>query len=919
VPGAYGVRQPYAADDLCRAIVENSLQGLAIFQDERAVFANQTMADITGYGVDEILRMTPEQVRAFVHPDDRQTVWGRHVQRLAGEPAPQRYEIRGIRKDGSVCWLEIHATRIDYQGRPAVQVAYVDITDRKQAEQHMRTLVATAMELVELPPQADFLQFTSEKVLALIGGGIVSANAIEGDTLTVRAIAGAKPMVMKLARRLLGRPVTGMALPGVREEVRNNLLTARLVRVEGGLYELFFHAVPRAVCRTLEKATGIKECWSIGLRRPNVLFGSVTILTQKATELNAGLVEAFVSQASIALERRQAEEALRESEARYRSLFEDSVIGISQSLPEGRLICANSAFAHMYGYEDAEAMIAEVSHVGQQLYADPKVRQEVLSILREKGVVEPREVLARRRDGTRFTVLVGAREIRDSRGNLACYQAEHIDITKRKQAEEALRHTRDFAEGIIATAQTVVLVMDPQGRIVRFNPYMEDISGYSLAEVQGKDWFSTFLPERDRERIRALFLKAIGGHQTRGNVNPIVTKDGREREIEWYDRTLKDNAGNVVGLLAVGQDITERERAEQALRESEARFRILFDTAADGLLLRDVATGEFHLANQACLRMLGYTLEEFQRLDIVDLHPEEELPLIRAEMAKFHRGDAGTRAEVRFRQKNGSTFVADLNPTAVRFAGRDYVLVAIRDITERKKFEQRLLDDQAQLRQLATELMLAEERERRRIAVGVHDQIGQRLALIKLTLQSLRASSWENRMVQTLKEVCNDIDQAIEDAHSLTFELSNPVLYEAGFADAVESWLAGQVRERHGIEYTFDADESDAELTKEAQIALFHIVQELLTNVIKHAKAKQVDVRIQRIGDAMRILVRDDGVGFDPSEAGTSVSRAGGFGLFSVRERLEYLGGSIRIDSAPGAGTCIEIRTPLRLPRDPTE
>ena len=144
-------------------------------------------------------------------------------------------------------------------------------------------------------------------------------------------------------------------------------------------------------------------------------------------------------------------------------------------------------------------------------------------------------------------------------------------IAERIQAEKELRRERDFAESLIETAPAIVLVLDAQGGIVRINPYMEEISGYRLEDVRGKDWFSTFLPQRNRNRMRGVFLAAKGENQRRGDVEPIVVKDGREREIEWYDKRLEDSGGNTIGLLAIGQDITERRKLEKEISEISTR------------------------------------------------------------------------------------------------------------------------------------------------------------------------------------------------------------------------------------------------------------------------------------------------------------------------------------------------------------
>ncbi|HIJ57149.1 MAG TPA: GAF domain-containing protein, partial [Deltaproteobacteria bacterium] len=144
-----------------------------------------------------------------------------------------------------------------------------------------------------------------------------------------------------------------------------------------------------------------------------------------------------------------------------------------------------------------------------------------------------------------------------------------VEALLRKRAERSLRRERDFAESLIETAQAIVLVLDTRGRILRFNSYMEELSGYRLDEVQGKDWFTTFLPESDWNSIRKLFAQAVSGIQTRGNVNPIIAKDGRRYEIEWYDKTLRQTDGTVVGVLSIGQDITERSMLQSQLTQAQ--------------------------------------------------------------------------------------------------------------------------------------------------------------------------------------------------------------------------------------------------------------------------------------------------------------------------------------------------------------
>ena len=175
----------------------------------------------------------------------------------------------------------------------------------------------------------------------------------------------------------------------------------------------------------------------------------------------------------------------------------------------------------------------------------------------------------------RFYAHVEGSEIKNGRENARLLRMTISDITERKKIEEALHKERDFAESIIRTAQVIIIILDRNGHIVFINPYMEEISGYTMDEVKGKDWFETFVEDQMQEKVRSLFKKAIGDIRTRGEVNPIVLKDGRKRFIEWYDTTFHGADGSIDGLLAIGHDITDKKKAEEALQQANKKLNLL--------------------------------------------------------------------------------------------------------------------------------------------------------------------------------------------------------------------------------------------------------------------------------------------------------------------------------------------------------
>jgi signal transduction histidine kinase len=209
------------------------------------------------------------------------------------------------------------------------------------------------------------------------------------------------------------------------------------------------------------------------------------------------------------------------------------------------------------------------------------------------------------------------------------------------------------------------------------------------------------------------------------------------------------------------------------------------------------------------------------------------------------------------------------------------------------------------IRRLAREVTLAEERQRRVIARGLHDHLGQALAFIRMQITALQGDLVFSGAEDRLDVIRDLLDRSIRYTRTLTAEISPPVLYELGLLPAVE-WLADELRRKHDLPARVRS-EGDLETRGEAtRVMLFITVRELLVNAAKHAHAEQVEVHMVGDADSIQVEVRDDGVGFDPSEG----ARHDGFGLFSVAERIRSMGGDVEIDAAPGRGTRIRVSVP---------
>ena len=284
-----------------------------------------------------------------------------------------------------------------------------------------------------------------------------------------------------------------------------------------------------------------------------------------------------------AIERKKVGEQLRQAEEKYRMQFEGSLDAIFVIDAEtGMIIDCNPAATKLVEREKSE-LIGQHQRI---LHPKEKIEAGTSRSFRQydeerQGQVLETQVVTKTGEIKDVAITASLLEF----GGKKVLQGTFRDITERKKAEETIKREKEFAESMFNTAPVIMLVLDNDGRIINFNPCMERISGYSFEEVKGKDWFELFLPERDRWRVKEVFKQAISGTNTKGNINPIITKDGREISVEWYDETLKDKNGQIIGLMAIGQDITERQKAEQERRLAEEKYRTIFENSAAAITL----------------------------------------------------------------------------------------------------------------------------------------------------------------------------------------------------------------------------------------------------------------------------------------------------------------------------------------------
>ena len=548
--------------------------------------------------------------------------------------------------------------------------------------------------------------------------------------------------------------------------------------------------------------------------------------------------------------------------------------------------------------------------------------------LSAEGRLNPRKSFAAWRETVRARSLRWRPEELESARELSSL----IDIEQRRIAEQALKVALAKYKTLFESFPLGITVCDKDGAIIEINTTSQRLLGLPAEEhlrraIDSPDWSilrpdGSRMPSAEYPSVRAL----RGGEIVRDQEVLFVAADG---EQHWLDVTAAPLPIEDMGAVVVYEDITERKQmqvarqAQAALRESERRFRIMADELPLIIWVHDTNIS-LAFVNKTCRVYFGAREEDLSGQSWRELvHPDDQARYTKA-FVSASRARRPFHDQCRMRRADGQwrwleSFARPIYEPDGTFAG---VVGTSIDISERKAADEALqashleLERRAeQLGRLTSALTQAEQRERERLAKVLHDDLQQLLVGASIGVERARRKLEDTSALPDAKKAIMGVktllEEAIESTRTLVGNLSPRVLDEGGLADALE-WLARTMQASHDLRVDLSMQRDVSPLRADVRIILFESVREALFNVVKHADCDRAKVELGP-GEPgwLRLVVRDQGVGFDTRRLARGETDGTGFGILAMRERLRALGGKCEIDSTPGRGTCVTLAAPL--------
>lgn len=796
----------------------------------------------------------------LVHEDDRATV-ERALRATIEENVPFAMDHRIRRPDGSVRWVAGRGEASELRAPHAVRLVgtITDITEQRAAQER---LAQSRHQLAEAQRIAKTGSFEWN----------VEDNTVEWSDEF---------------RRMYGVGDDSPSLEGFKKHFHPEDV----------------EMVDQAVAAVVER--GVPLDIHHRVVRPDGTTGVIHVRGE-SVENAAGSVVEMVGFAQDVTELWRAEEALRESEDKYRMLFEASPVGMGFAELGGRILAFNDAILEPGGFVRSD--ITPSTKV-DDLYYDPDDIVRVRALLEGQGFVRDEEVKFKRKDGGFYEALLSVNMV-TVKGQ-QCALAIVQDISARARAERALQTSEARFRALYEQAAISMVQAEPDGRFLGANRRFCDLLGYTDDQLKTMLLSDVTHPD-DRAADEANLESALAGQQSTFSVEKrYIHADGSVVWTELSATLVTDVDGETPYWIGAMTDITERKRAEDALQNREERLRQALVAAEAGAWEWNIATGEVSWSDEN-YRVLGLDPSvgpPSYQMWFNAVHPDDR-EAVEISVAEALERRENLNLELRIVRPDGTVrWINDVGRLRFDEHGEPSSMFGIQlDVTERRATEDAVRRSRGQLRRLAARLQDVREEERTAIAREIHDELGQALTGIKMDLSWLIGRlprTWKRAHVRA-DALQNLIDSTIESVRDLSARLRPSVLDDLGL-DAAMEWLAHDVERRTNLQVVLETALSDTVLDRERATALFRIVQEALTNVVRHAEASKVDIRLRVDEGTVVVSIADNGKGMRGNELDSGTS----LGLIGMRERVGALGGRVTFANGAHGGTVVTAWVPI--------
>ena len=602
-------------------------------------------------------------------------------------------------------------------------------------------------------------------------------------------------------------------------------------------------------------------------------------------------------------ERKRAEESLSNLRRELELTMESMEGGVHRVDLRGKIVFENQAAARMLGCEVADLVgkpaHQTMHHTRPNGTCYPEEECPIYATFRDGISRHVTDEVFWRQDGTSFPVEYMTAPMRNDRDEIVAAVVTFRDITERKRAEEALRESEERYRDLVENSHELICTHDLNGLILSANRAAAVALGYDVEAFVGKRSIRDILAPEVCDQFGE-YMTRLRQEGATGGLMLVQTSSGERRVWEYYNSLRTEGVGTPI-VRGMARDITDQRLAESALRESEERYRELFENAKDAIYVHDLK-GRYTSVNRAAEKLSGYSREEIIGKHFSNFIAPSHLRYARENLCRKLDQQAETTYEAEIVSKTGRRTPVEISSRLVYENGVPAgVQGTARDISERKQ-------TQEALRLYSRALIEAQETERQRIARELHDEIGQVLTAVRINLQTAKTARDAAEAARHIEDSIRVTDEALRQIRDLSLDLRPPHLDDFGLATALR-WFIDRFSQRTGIVTEFEATDNEQRLATETETACFRIAQEALTNVARHAKAKRVSVRLNRNGNQLSLIVKDDGVGFDVNALKDSTPVA--LGLRGMKERASAVRGRIEIDSADGKGTQVRVRFPI--------